>query len=170
MSLISNIIFHGFIFAIILTTYLLFIMVKFNPRIWGFSDYPKVITEKVPSQTKLEKKKGSLLAIPFFLFGLGFPIISTLILRNQYGGEIDFFTAFFNIFGILMFGNVADLVILDWIIVGTITPKFVIIPGTEDMKDKEYKDFRFSHAKGHVWGTFFMAVLSLLLALIIIVL
>ena len=104
------------------------------------------------------------------LFSLSLPILSTLRLRNQFGGEIDFLTAFLNIFGILMFFNVVDLVILDWIIVGTITPKFVIILGTEDMKDKEYKDFRFSHAKGHVWGTFFMAVLSLLLALIIIVL
>lgn len=170
MSLIFNIIFHGLIFAIILTAYLLFTMVKFSPRIWGFSDYPKVITEKVPPQTKSEKKKGSLLGIPFFLFGLGFPIISTLILRNEYGGEIDFFTAFFNIFGILMFGNIADLVILDCIIVGTITPKFVIIPGTEDMKDKEYKDFRLSHAKGHIWGTLLMAVLSLILALVIVLL
>ncbi len=54
-----------------------------------------------------------------------------------------------------MFGNVADLVLLDWIIVGTLTPKFVIIPGTEDMKEKEYKDFRISHAKGHIWRTIF---------------
>lgn len=168
MSLLSNIIFHGFIFAIILTIYLLFIMAKFSPRIWGFSDYPKVITDKVPPQTKSEKRKGEILSIPFFLFGLIFPIVSTLILREQYGGEIDFLTAFLNIFGILMFGNIADLVILDWIIVGTITPKFVIIPGTENMKDREYKDFRISHAKGHIWGTLLMAVLSLLIAFIII--
>ena len=170
MSLISNIILHGFIFAIILTAYLLFVMVKLGPRIWGFSDYPKEITKKVPPQTKSEKKKGYLLSIPFFLFSLSFPIVSTLILRNQFGGEIDFLTAFLNIFGILMFFNVVDLVILDWIIVGTITPKFVIIPGTEDMKDKEYKDFRITHAKGHIWGTLLIAVLSLLLALIIILL
>ncbi|MBY9009227.1 MAG: hypothetical protein KGD74_05120 [Candidatus Lokiarchaeota archaeon] len=72
-------------------------MVTFSPRVWEFSDYPKVITEKVPPQTKSEKKKWSLLIIPFFLFGLGFPIISTLILSNQSGGDIDFFAAFFNI-------------------------------------------------------------------------
>lgn len=35
------------------------------------------------------------------------------------------------------------------------------------MKDKEYKAFRISHAKGHVWGTLFMTLLSLLMALII---
>ena len=170
MLLISSIVLHGFIYAIILIAYLFFVMVKFNPRIWGFSDYPKVITDRVPPQTKSEKRMGSILGIPFFLFGLGFPIISTLILRDQSGGEINFFSAFFNIFGILMFGNAADLLILDWIIVGTITPKFVIIPGTEDMKDTGYKDFRIDHAKGHIWGTLFIAASSLLLALIIILL
>ena len=168
MSLLINIIFHGFVFAIILTAYLLFIMVKFSPRVWGFSDYPEAITDKVPPQTDEEKKKGILLFIPFILIGLGVPIISTLLLKNQLGGKIDFLTAFLNIFGVYMFGNIADLVILDWLIVGTITPQFVIIPGTEHMKDKEYKDFRISHAKGHIWGTIFMALLSLLMALVVI--
>ncbi len=46
MSLLNNIIVHSFIFAIILTAYLLFMMIKFNPRIWGFSDYPKFITDR----------------------------------------------------------------------------------------------------------------------------
>ena len=31
-----------------------------------------------------------------------------------------------------------------------------------------YKDFRWSHAKGHVPGTLFLAVLSLILALIVV--
>ncbi len=168
MSLLINILLHGSIFAIILTVYLLIIMITFNPRIWGFSDYPKSITNSVPPQTKKEKKIGIVLSIPFFILGLGFPITLTILLKNEFGGDLDFLSAFFNIFGIFMFGNVADLVILDWLIVGTITPQFVIIPGTELMKNKEYKEFRVSHAKSHIWGTIFMALLSLLLALIVI--
>jgi len=105
-----------------------------------------------------------ILGIPFFIMDLGFPIISTIILKADYGGTIDFLSAFFNIFGIFMFMNIADLFILDWLIVGTITPKFVIIPGTEHMKDKEYKEFRISHGKAHIWGILFMGLLSLLLA------
>jgi len=168
MSLLTNMILHGIIFAIVITLYLLFTMVKFSPRIWGFSDYPKTITDTVPPQTKAEKKIGIFLSIPFFIMGLAFPIISTIILKVEYGGYIDFLSAFLNIFGIFMFMNFADLIILDWIIVGTITPKFVIIPGTEHMKDKEYKEFRISHGKAHVLGTLFMCLLSLLLAFIII--
>ena len=142
-------------------------MVKFSPRIWAFKDYPKSITDHAPPQTKAEKRKGLILSIPFFILGLGFPIISTIILRIEYGGTVDFLSAFLNIFGIFMFMNIADLVILDWIIVGTITPKFVIIPGTEHMKDKEYKEFRISHGKGHILGTVILLLLSLLLAFII---
>jgi hypothetical protein len=45
---------------------------------------------------------------------------------------------------------VGDLVILDWLIVSRITPKFVIIPGSEK---EDYKDFSHhykSHAKAEI--------------------
>lgn len=143
-------------------------MIRFNPRVWGFSDYPKEIIQKVPPQTEKEKNLARIIYIPFLLFGLGFPIISTLILENQiYEGRIDFIGAFLNIFIILMFGNIFDLIILDLIIVGTITPKFVIIKGTEEMKDAEYKDFRISHAIAHLKGTILLAFISIAIALIL---
>ena len=170
MTLLANIIIHGLIFAGILTAFLLAMMMQLSPRVWAMSDYPKSITEKVPPQTKEEKKKGMILYIPFLLIGVGFPIISTLLLKAELGGQIDLLTAFLNIFGIFMFGNAADLLILDILIVGTITPKFVILPGTEDLKDTEYKTFRKYHAKGHIWGTLLMAGLSLLLAFLIAIL
>jgi hypothetical protein len=89
------------------------------------------------------------------------------MLEVEYGGTIPLLDAFLNLFGILMFLNFADLVILDTLIIGTITPDFVIIPRTEHMRDKEYKDFRLYHAKGHVWGTVAMTILSFVIALII---
>ncbi len=63
-----------------------------------------------------------------------------------------------------MIATLADLLILDVLIVGTMTPSWVIIPGTEDMKDTAYKDFRKMHAIGHIYGTVGMAVLSLIIA------
>jgi hypothetical protein len=145
-------------------------MRSLNPRIWGFSDYPKEITDTVPPQTKREKQIGAIIGIPFFILALGAPIISTLILESTQGGVISLLDAFLNAFGIMMFFNFADLVILDWLIVGTITPDFVIIPGTEDMRNTEYKNFRISHGKGHIWGTIGMAVLSLVIAYAVVIL
>ena len=45
--------------------------------------------------------------------------------------------------------NMGDLFFLDWLIVSKITPKFVIIPGSEA---EDYKDFS-HHYKGHAKAT-----------------
>ena len=168
MSLIENLLLHGSLFAIILSIYLLAMMRLLSPRIWAMSDYPKEITDRVPPQTQRERRIAGILVIPFIILSFGFPFISTLILEIAYGGTIPLLDAFLNAFGIMMFGNFADLVIFDTLIVGTITPHWVIIPGTEDMKDTAYKDFRLYHAKGHVWGTIGMAIISLVMAALVV--
>lgn len=164
MVLVENILVHGTIYAVLFTLYLLAMMRGLDPRIWAYSDYPKEITDHVPPQTKRERRIGAYLGIPFFILTIGFPLVSTMMLEGLYGGTLPLFDAFLNIFAILMFGNFADLLILDLLIVGTITPDWVIISGTEHMRDKEYKDFRLYHAKAHVRGTIITAVMSLLFA------
>jgi hypothetical protein len=163
----TNIVVHGLVFAVILIAYLLFIMMKLSPRVWAFSDYPKEITSKVLPQTKEERRTAKIAAVPFFIFGIGYPFLSTYLLKGLLGGTISILDAFLNTFGVIMFGFMADLIILDLLIVGTLTPKFVIIAGTEDMKEKEYKDFRLYHAKAHVKGLLLLAVVSLVIGVIV---
>ena len=169
MALLENILFHGVIAAVLIVAYLLPIMRFLNPRIWAMSDYPKEITTRVEPQTKEERRIAILLGIPFLFLMLAYPLVSTLILETTYVGGIPLMDAFLNTFGVLMFANFADLVILDLIIVGTITPSWVIIPGTEDMKDTAYKAFRKEHSKSHLRGTIFMAILSLVIAFVVVV-
>ncbi|MHA1966121.1 MAG: hypothetical protein ACW97G_16215 [Candidatus Thorarchaeota archaeon] len=87
-----------------------------------------------------------------------------MMLEGLYGGSLPLLDAFLNFFGIVMFGNIADFVVLDLLIVGTITPDWVIIPGTEHMRNKEYKEFRLYHAKGHARALILLVILSLLFA------
>ncbi|MFX1475685.1 MAG: hypothetical protein ACFFCO_09470, partial [Promethearchaeota archaeon] len=148
--LLSNILFHGLLLAGLVLLYMIPIMVKMSPRVWGFSDYPKTITDHVPPKTKEENLKGLLIMVPFFVMVIGGPLISTIILETLYGGALPLFDAFLNAFGLLMFFNLADYLILDMLIIGTITPRFVIIPGTEHLKETEYKAFRLYHTKGHL--------------------
>ena len=169
MALLENILFHGVIAAVLKVAYLLPIMRFLNPRIWAMSDYPKEITTRVEPQTKEERRIAILMGIPFLFLMLAYPLVSTLILETTYVGGIPLMDAFLNTFGVLMFANFADLVILDIIIVGTITPSWVIIPGTEDMKDTAYKAFRKEHSKSHLRGTIFMALLSLVIAFVVVV-
>jgi len=168
MQLLESVLLHGSVFAVLLTLFLLAIMRGLNPRIWAFSDYPKEITDHVPPQTDRERKVGAFTGIPFFVLGIGFPLVSTIMLEGFYGGTLPLLDAFLNVFGIVMFGNIADYVILDWLIVGTITPNWVIIPGTEHMRNKEYKDFRGYHAKGHARALIPLALLSLLVAAVVV--
>ena len=167
MALLENVIFHGTIFAVVLTVYLLVIMKGLNPRVWAMSDYPTEIAGMVEPQTDAERKIAVYTGIPFILISFGFPIISTLILEASFGGTISITDAFLNLFGLMMFGQFGDLFILDLLIVGTITPNWVIIPGTEHLKDTAYKDFRIHHAKAHVRGTIIMVLLSLIIGLVI---
>ncbi|MCK5265360.1 MAG: nitroreductase [Candidatus Thorarchaeota archaeon] len=169
MALLENILFHGVIAAALMIAYLLPIMRLLSPRIWAMSDYPKEITTRVEPQTKKEQRIAILMGIPFIFLMIAFPLVSTLILETTYAGGIPIADAFLNTFGVLMFANLADLVILDLLIVGTITPSWVIIPGTEDMKDTVYKAFRKEHSKSHIRGTIFMAILSLVIAFAVVV-
>ncbi|MHA1863671.1 MAG: hypothetical protein ACTSWA_07870 [Candidatus Thorarchaeota archaeon] len=169
MTLLENILFHGVIAAVLMMAYLLPIMRFLSPRVWAMSDYPKEITSRVEPQTKDERRIAILMGIPFIFLMIVFPLVSTLILETTYAGSIPLTDAFLNTFSVLMFANLADLIILDLLIVGTITPSWVIIPGTEDMKDTVYKAFRKEHSKSHLRGTIFVAILSLVIAFTVVV-
>jgi hypothetical protein len=154
---------HGLIFGIAFTGYIFFLMITLSPRIWGYQDYPERVKAKVPPQTRRERTIAGLVAIPFLFIAIVFPIYSVLKLKNLYGGEILFMDAFFHLLVLAMSANIGDLVILDWFIISKITPRFVILPGSEV---EDYKDFS-HHYKGHVWGTIIMVILCAITALMI---
>lgn len=136
----------GFLYMGITIGYLFIMMISTSPRVWGYHDYPQSIKDKVPSQTIQEKKIAMWLAIPWFLFAFGFPIYSTLALKVKLSNEISIWIAFLNLLIMFVLATIGDLVILDWLIVSKITPKFVVIPGSEK---QDYKDFS-HHFKGHM--------------------
>ena len=160
---VKHVIIQGLFYATVVNVYLFIFMITASPRIWGYSDYPEVIKNKVPPQTKKEKIIGALVGLPWLIFVLGFPVYSTYILKMKLGNEISFWTAFLNFSVLFLLANIGDVFILDWLIISRITPKFVIIPGTEE---QDYKDFS-HHFKGHMKATIGMILLGLIMASII---
>ena len=67
MALLENILLHGAITFILTLAYLIPIMRFTSPRIWGFGDYPKEVTDYVEPQTSRERKIGGLMFLPFVL-------------------------------------------------------------------------------------------------------
>jgi hypothetical protein len=143
----------------------LFIMVtmRINPRIW-LNDYPKDIQAQVPPQSSYEKRVSTLLGIPFILLLLGFPLFSSLTLKQQFPGQITFSALFINSFGVVFIFNLVDWLILDWLIFCIITPKFIVLEGTEGMYG--YKNF-FFHFQGFLIGSLLSVISGSIIAAIL---
>lgn len=69
--------------------------------------------------------------------------------------------AFLHPFLVFIIVSLVDLVVLDWLMFCFITPDFLIIPGTKDMKD--YKNYRF-HFIAFLKGTVIYGVLCIIVA------
>ncbi len=77
------------------------------------------------------------------------------------GGDLSFHDAGLHLFVMFNVFNLLDLVVLDWLIVVRLRPRFMILPGTEGLAG--YGDFAF-HFKGFLIGLVISSVSSLLIA------
>ena len=122
-------------------------------------DYPEdiqkasALPEPFPEQKKQAKIFGSVGGIVIFgvllLFGL-----------LHFSGEaVSFWSVLIYIFIVAMTWNVADLIVMDFLIICTITPKWVMIDGTEGCKG--YHDYLF-HFKGFLIGCVYTAIMAVI--------
>jgi hypothetical protein len=89
---------------------------------------------------------------------------SVLMDKDSHPGEISFFLFAVHAFGVAFVFNLADWLILDWLIFCFLTPGFVVIPGSEGAEG--YKNYWF-HFRGFLIGTVFSAVLGLITGAIV---
>ena len=81
---------------------------------------------------------------------IGVSFASSLLWRTATLGSHSFWELFAYAFGVLFIFNLVDLVILDWLIVCWLEPRWVILPGTEHVViPKQY----LHHFKGFLMGT-----------------
>jgi hypothetical protein len=155
---ISKIIGDGLILSAIASIFIL-ISMRVQPRIW-LQDYPPDIQDRVPPKTEKEMRLSLALGIPFLVLLVAVPFISTLVLKNHHQCTLSFISLAIHAFGVIFVFNVVDWLILDWLMFCTITPRFVVISGSEGAEG--YNDYMF-HFRGFLIGT----ALSLVAGLII---
>jgi hypothetical protein len=155
-------IFDGLILSAIATIFILITM-RLKPRVW-LQDYPDDVQALVPPKTEEEKRLSLVLGIPFLILLFAVPFISTLALKSRHQEDVSFFLLATNAFGVAFVFNVIDWLVLDWLMFCTITPQFVVIPGTEGAAG--YKDYWF-HFRGFLIGTVFSAVAGLVIGAIV---
>ena len=153
----QRIVIDGLIISLIASVWLMFIM-WVNPRIF-LHDYPAGIQAKVSPKTKQEKQLSYWLGIPFILILIMGPLLSTFANEELVGA--NFWMLWLFAAGLIFIFNLIDWLVLDWLFFCTITPKIMVIPGSEGMQ--EYKDYRF-HFIGFLKGMVFTIVGGLLIA------
>lgn len=165
MPNLTKLIIDGGIFSAIASIYL-FVILKINPRLF-LQDYPEDIQGAVPQKSHEEKRQSILFGMPFLLLLFVGLLISTLALKHQSGSELTFLAAALHAFGIVFIFNLVDWLILDWLIFCTITPGFLIIPGTEGMEG--YKDYAF-HFRAFLVGTLLSIMAGLIIGALVMIL
>ena len=156
MSTLSTILLYGVPASLLLSVVIL-VMGRINPRLL-LRSYPKDVKAAVPPMTEREKRQTLYWAVPFWLLFVGFCTAAALAARASHQG---FLLIFLSAFGVIFLCNLVDWLILDWLIFCTITPKFVVLPGTEGMAG--YKNYAM-HFRGFLIGTALSVVVGLILA------
>jgi hypothetical protein len=140
-------------------------MMAYNPRLFlNKGDLPADILAAVPPKTQAEKRQAIIFGLPFLFAIVAVPFISTLQFHQQAGGEVSFLSLVIHPFAILMIFNLVDLLILDFVLFCTITPRFMVVPGTEGFAG--YKDYGF-HIRQHLKSLPFMLLGAILIAIIV---
>jgi hypothetical protein len=154
----NHILIYGSILSVMASAIIL-ISLYLNPRLW-LQDYPKEIQQKVSPKTKKEKRQSLYWGIPFLIILFAIPFFSAWTLRNEDPSSRSFLSLFLTAFGVGMFFNIVDLLIIDFLVVCLWRPRFLVLHGTEGMK--AYRDY-FHHFRAFMVGT----VVSLLVGVII---
>ncbi|MCC6612763.1 MAG: hypothetical protein IT320_04745 [Anaerolineae bacterium] len=132
-----------------------------NPRIW-LNDYPEEIKKLAAPLSTAEKRQQIVFLVPILLAYIAVPLLSTVgFLRMT--GDTSFLTAYGHAFLVLNIANLFDAVVIDWLFLYVMKPRFAIIP--EAWAYFETMNIGWQ-ARNYVKGIVFCAVFALPVALV----
>jgi len=152
----------GALLSVLASVWIL-LLLRLNPRLF-LQDYPKDIRDRVPPKTPAERRTSLLLGMPFLILLMAVPSISTWRVKQDSVGHATLWALAAHAFGVAFIFNVVDWLVLDWALVCTITPSFVVIPGTAGLAG--YKNYAY-HFRGFLIGTVVSAVAGLVIGAVV---
>jgi len=120
------------------------------------NDYPPDVRAKFGPMSEKTRKQANLASLPL-LATLGLIVALGLGQLRNLTGELTFLNTFIVSTVIFQMWNLLDLVLLDWFLLMTLKPRFMILPGTEGMAG--YSDYGF-HFRKFLKGIMFTLILS----------
>ena len=115
----------------------IYLMIAITPRS-QLHNYPKAIRDAVPPKTKSEIALTLAVGLPVLLLVTVY-VIGVSIMRGQ-ADPANYFAVFGHWLAVQVGLCAVDLLICDYLIFCTITPRFLVIPGTQG--HPAYKDKR----------------------------
>ncbi|MCR5227513.1 MAG: hypothetical protein K6E27_09905 [Eubacterium sp.] len=150
---------EGLIWSVLWIIYVYVIVTKFPWQM--MHDYPEdiqkaaTLSEPTDRQNKNAKLFGLIGSLVIFASLIAFGLV------QFYQKDFSFLAILIHIFIIGMTWNVIDLLVMDWLIICIITPKWVVIEGTEGCKG--YKDYLY-HFKGFLIGCVYTTIMALIIS------
>ena len=120
------------------------------------NDYPPDVRAKFGPMSEKARKQANLASLPL-LATLGLIVVLGLGQLRNLTGVLTFLNTFIVTTTIFQVWNLIDLVLLDWFLLMTLKPRFMILPGTEGMAG--YSDYGF-HFRKFLNGIVFTLILS----------
>ena len=151
----------GLLWSVLWMIYI-FLILKFFPHSM-LHDYPKDIqaASAIGKPSEKQEKNAKLFGAVGGLVIFGALIVFGLL--HFHSEPASFMSVLLYIFIAAMTWNVADLLVMNWLIICLITPKWVVIEGTEGCKG--YKDW-FFHFKGFLIGCVYTTIIAVLFSVI----
>jgi hypothetical protein len=134
---------------------------RINPRIW-LNDYPEPIRRLAAPLTPAEKRQQRVFIVPFLLAYLAVPLLSTVAFIRAAGGA-PFLAAYAHAFLVLNIANLFDAVVIDWLFLAQMKPRFAIIPEAWGRFDTMGAGWQI---RNYLKGIVFCAVFSVPVALV----
>ncbi len=134
----------------------------FNPRLW-LQDAPADLRARVPPMTPTEKRHRMVVVVLVFSIIILVMYTALTRLHADNGGNPDFGALFLTIWGILMIFNLFDAVILDYLLLTVIKPKFARLPGVGDLTETS-ENIYWMHVRDFLKGCVIVTIASTVIA------
>lgn len=150
----------GTVFGVVFSAAML-VIGKINAEMI-LNDYPPDIRARYGAMSDSTRKQANWITLPL-LATLGLVVALGLGQLRSLSGELTFVETLIVSIVIFQMWNLLDLILLDWFLLMTLKPKFMILPGTEGMAG--YRDYGF-HFRKFLNGIVLTFVLALVVTVI----
>lgn len=159
MTLIVSALLEGLAWSVL---WVLILLAMFFRYPWLLvHDYPPDARAacRLPEPPPRKKREGRVFCACAWVILLG--TLMAVGLLHYSDAPVSFWAVFFHLWIVCLMWNVVDLLIMDWLLFCTLTPQWIVLPGTEGCAG--YKDYKF-HFVGFLHGCVYMTLFGLAFA------